>query len=195
MRFLTCHATWEISCVSRILGPESMEEYHVFFLWDSWNRAAGFFNSLRCQLTTFRKGSPFFFFLKNVSLARRNLNHMNKFLPALLLCILTSCMTGKRLSETESLIQTDPDSARIILCNWNRSSLLSNRQKALHALLYSMALDKCYIDVADDSLTHIALTYFKGSHDKNHQMKAYYYDGLVQKNQGNIWFFRNLVEA
>lgn len=111
---------------------------------------------------------------------------MKKYSLMLLLLILVSCTTGKHLSETESLIQANPDSARIVLCNWDRSSLVSQRQKALHALLLSMSLDKCYIDVADDSLTSIALNYFRDSHDKDHRMKAYYYDGLVQKNRGNI---------
>lgn len=111
---------------------------------------------------------------------------MKEPLLFLLPLLLFPFTTGKQLTETESLIQSNPDSARVLLQDWDRSTLVFPRQKALHALLYSMALDKCYIDVADDSLTSMALKYFKTSRDKNHRMKAYYYDGLVQKNSGNV---------
>ena len=90
-----------------------------------------------------------------------------------------------RLTEVERMIQDRPDSAWVILQDWKSSSLKSRRGKAYYALLYSMALDKCYIDVENDSLTRMALDYYKNSRDRDHKMKAYYYDGLVQKNLGN----------
>lgn len=110
----------------------------------------------------------------------------NNFCFLVGILILSSCRPSlNRLAEIEPLIQTHPDSALVILQEWDRLSLRTGQEKAFHALLYSMALDKCYIDVTEDTLTRVALDYYKKGRDRNHRMKAFYYDGLVQKNRGN----------
>lgn len=64
--------------------------------------------------------------------------------------------------------------------------LHSPSSKAKYALLKSMAYDKNYIDVTDDSLINIAVNYF--SYSKRYprfKMLSYYYKGIIQKNSGN----------
>lgn len=100
--------------------------------------------------------------------------------------ILIGCNNSKgvsqALSTAEKIMSESPDSARVILANINRSSLKSRATKARHALLYSQALDKCYVDVDNDSLTSIALDYYK-SHGSDHEKAlAYYYNGIVTLN-------------
>lgn len=64
------------------------------------------------------------------------------------------------LNDVESYIMERPDSALSVLDTVNRNRLTNDRLKAHHALLHAMALDKNYIDVADDSLARVALNYY-----------------------------------
>ena len=111
---------------------------------------------------------------------------MKNFTLLLLAIILIGCNNSREvsraLSSAENIMTESPDSARLILANINRSSLKSRATKARHALLYSQALDKCYVDVDNDSLTSVALDYYK-SHGSDHEKAlAYYYNGIVTLN-------------
>lgn len=115
--------------------------------------------------------------------------------------ILIGCNNSREVSRTlstaEKIMSESPDSARVILANINRSSLKSRATKARHALLYSQALDKCYVDVDNDSLTSVALDYYK-SHGTNHEKAlAYYYNGIVvlNKNGETEQIIDNMVAA
>lgn len=84
-----------------------------------------------------------------------------------LLCYMAVCLascgwheTRSTLKLAESLMSERPDSALNMLLEVNPNDLHTKRQRAKHALLLSMALDKNYIDVADDSLTQIAYNYY-----------------------------------
>ncbi|MBQ6988893.1 MAG: hypothetical protein IJN45_07100 [Alistipes sp.] len=90
-----------------------------------------------------------------------------------------------------------PDSARAILANMERSALKSRALRARHALLYSQAMDKCYVDTDNDSLTSVALDYYK-SHGTDHEKAlAYYYNGIVvlNKNGETEQIIGNMVAA
>lgn len=54
--------------------------------------------------------------------------------------------TQKFLDHAESIMETHPDSALAKLSGIKPESLSESKQKARHALLLSMALDKNYID-------------------------------------------------
>ena len=87
------------------------------------------------------------------------------------------------LDYASSIMKEHPDSARAILANMERSALKSRSLRARHALLYSQALDKCYVDTDNDSLTSVALDYYK-SHGTDHEKAlAYYYNGIVVLNK------------
>ncbi|MCM1356077.1 MAG: hypothetical protein NC212_06705 [Staphylococcus sp.] len=99
------------------------------------------------------------------------------------LLFLASCSdstgVGQQLREAESVMDQYPDSALRILQTINSSDLRSDRARALHALLYSQALDKNYIDVTDDSLINIAVDYFSHSSDTRHHMLSLYYQSII----------------
>lgn len=87
------------------------------------------------------------------------------------------------LDYASSIMNEHPDSARAILANMERSALKSRSLRARHALLYSQAMDKCYVDTNNDSLTSVALDYYK-SHGTDHEKAlAYYYNGIVVLNK------------
>jgi predicted negative regulator of RcsB-dependent stress response len=110
------------------------------------------------------------------------------FSPLLLVIGLLSCHShvNQRLDLAESILEVQPDSALNILNEIKENELLSRRLQARHALLKSMALDKNYIDIADDSIINCALTYYSEKGTRSEKMKAWYYQGIVQKNAGNL---------
>ena len=84
------------------------------------------------------------------------------------------------LDYASAIMNEHPDSARAILANMERSALKSRALRARHALLYSQALDKCYVDTDNDSLTSVALDYYK-SHGTDHERAlAYFYNARVK---------------
>ncbi|MBQ3213336.1 MAG: hypothetical protein IJB40_07450 [Alistipes sp.] len=101
------------------------------------------------------------------------------------------------LDRASSIMKEHPDSARAILANMERSALKSRALRARHALLYSQAMDKCYVDTDNDSLTSVALDYYK-SHGTDHEKAlAYYYNGIVvlNKNGETEQIIGNMVAA
>ena len=73
----------------------------------------------------------------------------------------TSHNISRTLKNVESYIMERPDSALTVLESIERSSLKTQRNKAHHALLYAMALDKNYIDVTNDSIAQVAVDFYQ----------------------------------
>lgn len=90
----------------------------------------------------------------------------------------TSSHVHKALMDVESYIVERPDSALNVLDSMDRSLLKSDRLRAHHALLHAMALDKNYIDVSDDSLASVALSYYSRKGPEKYLARAQYYLGL-----------------
>lgn len=78
-----------------------------------------------------------------------------------------------------------PDSSLSILDEINPEDLHSRRQRANYALLLSMALDKNYIDITDDSVISIAYNYYLRHPGKRERMLSTYYNGVIKQNAGN----------
>lgn len=79
---------------------------------------------------------------------------MSRLIIALLLAVatLSSCVDKKAnaaISLAESLMEDTPDSALVVMETIDTSRLAGKAQRARYSLLYSMALDKNYIDTAD----------------------------------------------
>lgn len=91
-----------------------------------------------------------------------------------------------RLIRAESLMSESADSARMVLESIDRRSLTTQRDRARYALLYSQALDKCYVDVDRDTLIRQATDYY--GHRKNgiDKARAFFYHGRVYENAGSI---------
>ena len=106
-------------------------------------------------------------------------------MKALLLILLSAVFSGciptkvsRTLKDVESYITERPDSALSVLQSIGNTNLRSNRVRAHHALLQAMALDKNYIDVTDDSLASVALSYYSRKGPEKYEARALYYLGL-----------------
>lgn len=88
------------------------------------------------------------------------------------------------LKQAEQIMTEMPDSALNLLQSIDKSSLNSDRQKALYALLLSQALDKNYIDITDDSIISIAVNYFVDNNNGSNKEKflSLYYLGRIYCN-------------
>ena len=96
--------------------------------------------------------------------------------------MLLSCRSydvNRALKDVDSYIMTRPDSALTVLEGMDRDVLRTERQRAYHALLYAMALDKNYIDVTEDSIASVAVGYYSRKGPMKYRARAYYYLGLA----------------
>lgn len=108
--------------------------------------------------------------------------------PLLAIVLLATACSDRRyvamLDRAEPLIETAPDTALALLDSID-SRRLYREDKARYALLHSQALDKNYIDVANDSLINIAVDYYAHSGNEHYKMLAYYYLARVKYNAGD----------
>ena len=88
----------------------------------------------------------------------------------------------KTVHSVWDYIKEKPDSAITVLNEFSLSDFHSSHSKAEYALLKSIALDKNYIDVASDSLIHIALDYYDRRGSEREKMLSWYYLARVQDN-------------
>lgn len=98
--------------------------------------------------------------------------------------VIVSCTwqdNSKVLMASEQMMTEHSDSALNILLEVNPQT---KKQRAKHALLLSMALDKNYIDVTDDSLTLLAYNYYQRHGNTRNKMLSAYYLGVVHQNAG-----------
>lgn len=116
-----------------------------------------------------------------------------KYIYSILICLLMICACNNEASEIGSLlngieayIEEHPEEALKVLESVNREELTTRKLKAKHALLYSMALDKNYIDVTNDSIIAPAVNYYKYHGADEERFKSLYYAGRVYQNAGNI---------
>lgn len=105
-------------------------------------------------------------------------------LSALLLC---SCMgsIGKRMDVIESQMETNPHNAYEELCGISSANLNTEALRARYSILMSLAMDKNYIDVSNDSLIQIAVHYYRDRNEPRYRMLAEYSLGRVQRNAGD----------
>ena len=91
-----------------------------------------------------------------------------------------------RLDHIESIMDTQPDSALVLLDKISPEDLSSDESKPRFALLKNIALDKNYIDVQSDSLIRTAVKYYSVRELSSNRMKAWYYSGVVDANAGKF---------
>ena len=91
----------------------------------------------------------------------------------------------RSLREIENIIQISPDTALMKLRQLPKEDFKLFHDLGLYSLLYSMALDKNYIDICSDSLIRPAVRYYSKHGDRYHKFLTYYYLGRVQENGEN----------
>ena len=93
--------------------------------------------------------------------------------------------TAEELNKAEQLMTEAPDSAEKILNAIPRRNQKSRAQEARFALLYSQAMDKCYIDTDNDSLISVAVKYYSKRGSDHEKALAYYYESVMYRNAKN----------
>ena len=91
----------------------------------------------------------------------------------------------RQLDDVEAYLSEHPDSALSVLDSLSTADIRGREANAKFALLYSMALDKSYIDATDDSLINIAVDWYRKHGTAGERLKSYYYQGRVYQNAGD----------
>lgn len=79
-----------------------------------------------------------------------------------------------------------PDDALRQLRQIDPDDLYRNTVKAKYSLLLSEALDKNYVDIADDSIIKNAVVYYGGNGNFTERAKCFYYLGVVYQNANRL---------
>lgn len=118
----------------------------------------------------------------------KSISHILLLILLSVSCCMTSCSDHKRqrvLDRAESLMETHPDSALILLEEIDKRELGSKKEQARYALLMSMALDKNYIDTTKFDVLQPAVDYYLKHGDSNEKLRTYYYQGRIYQNRGD----------
>lgn len=111
------------------------------------------------------------------------------FILILSLCV-GSCIhhndAGRLLDNAEAYLDVHPDSAFVALDSLDRRQLNTPELRARHALLYSIALEKCGISIMNDSIINIAVNYYSNKGDKEAADKALQWREKILESAGNI---------
>ena len=115
---------------------------------------------------------------------------MKQILPiCLFLLLMTGCKERPEVSATldraEELMESAPDSALTLLQTLDTETFLKRSTHARHALLYTQAQDKNYIDETNDSLINIAVDHYRHHGDMRSRFLSLYYKGRVLVNSEN----------
>ena len=89
------------------------------------------------------------------------------------------------LAQVESYIEERPDSALVVLQAIETDELVGDEERAKHALLLSMALDKNVIDKTDFEVLQPAIDYYDDNGSATDKLRTFYYQGRIYQNAGN----------
>ena len=89
------------------------------------------------------------------------------------------------LAQVESYIEERPDSALVVLQGIDNEELANDEERAKHALLLSMALDKNFIDKTDFEVLQPAIDYYEDNGTATDKLRTYFYQGRIYQNAGN----------
>ena len=93
---------------------------------------------------------------------------------------------GRLLDDAEAHLEIHPDSAFVALDSLDRRQLNTPELRARHALLYSIALEKCGISMTNDSIINIAVDYYNNKGDQQKIETALQWRRIILENAGNI---------
>ena len=117
-------------------------------------------------------------------------HYMRYFLlfAATLFC-LTSCSRHSEhwqtINDMDAIIEERPDSVLNVLQAIDTDELIGDEERAKHALLLSMALDKNVIDKTDFEVLQPAIDYYEDNGSATDKLRTYYYQGCIYQNMGN----------
>lgn len=88
----------------------------------------------------------------------------------------------RTLKDVGTYISDSPDSAYNVLSGIDKKRISRYRTLAKYSLLMSIALDKKYIDVTEDTLIRPAVLWYERHGSDKDRMLAYYYHGRIYQN-------------
>lgn len=114
--------------------------------------------------------------------------NMKQLIYFTLLIVMTICSCGQReqitlLKQADMLMEEHPDSSLAILRRMNHFS--SKRLEAKHSLMHSRALDKCCVDLINDSIIAPAVKFYSNRGKKKERLMMHFYLGRINFNAGN----------
>ena len=115
---------------------------------------------------------------------------MKRLLTILLLGLcLVSCNRHSEhwatITAMERIIEERPDSVLNVLQTIDTEELANDEERAKHAVLLSMALDKNYIDKTSFEVLQPAIDYYEDNGSATDKLRTYYYQGRIYQNAGN----------
>lgn len=117
-------------------------------------------------------------------------HYMRYFLlfAATLFC-LTSCSRHSEhwqtINDMDAIIEERPDSVLNVLQSIDTDELASKEERAKHAVLLSMALDKNVIDKTDFEVLQPAIDYYEDNGSATDKLRTFYYQARIYQNAGN----------
>lgn len=87
------------------------------------------------------------------------------------------------MDVAENIINSRPDLALSILDSIKPETINGKNTKARYALLYSIALDKNYIDTTTFEILQPAIDYYLKKGTSDEKLKTYYYQGRIYQNR------------
>ena len=90
----------------------------------------------------------------------------------------------ERMDISEEVMNSRPDSALSLLKSIQQANLTGNKEKARHALLMSMALDKNFVDTTVFDILRPAIDYYSKKGSPDERLRTYYYQGRIFQNRG-----------
>lgn len=113
----------------------------------------------------------------------------SRFVTILSALVLLAACAGAEiktsLDNAECLMEVSPAEALDTLESIDREALTTRKLRARHALLYSMALDKNYIDLKNDSIIAPAVEYYSRRGDADTRFRTHYYHARIFENAGD----------
>ena len=113
----------------------------------------------------------------------------SRFVTILSALVLLAACAGAEiktsLDNAECLMEVSPAEALDTLESIDREALTTRKLRASHALLYSMALDKNYIDLKNDSIIAPAVEYYSRHGDADIRFRTHYYHARIFENAGD----------
>ena len=115
---------------------------------------------------------------------------MKRYIIILIVALsLTACRQHSEhwetLTQVESYIEERPDSALVVLQGIDNEELANDEERAKHALLLSMALDKNFVDKTDFEVLQPAIDYYEDNGTATDKLRTYFYQGRIYQNAGN----------
>lgn len=114
------------------------------------------------------------------------MHKLSIFVTVLFVLFICSCRSHSPYWETlldiESYMESRPDSALSVIESMDVTQLSTDEERAKYSLLYSMALDKNYVDRTDFEVLAPAIKYYEKHGSKTDKLRTFYYEGRIYKN-------------